>query len=84
MQFSGSSSAAPINPQSFHILTNVPKSLKLLMKRLKFTQDTFTIQIEMEEEVLGHEYTLYILKEDIIQFGNMEEIGASSIALYIR
>lgn len=78
------SSMASKSPIIFKVPTGLPMFLKILLGSVKYVEPGFMIDILMETNIMGEQYTLYISHEDIVHFGLMEEIGASCISFYIR
>ncbi|XP_062104376.1 uncharacterized protein LOC133815571 [Humulus lupulus] len=78
------SSMASKSPIIFKVPTGLPMFLKILLGSVKYVEPGFMIDILMETNIMGKQYTLYISHEDIVHFGLMEEIGASCISFYIR
>ena len=68
----------------FEMLEDVPKSLKMMLKSIQFSDSSCTFPIEMNLGIFGHDEDLYIALEDIIHLSTMVEIGAQCVALYIR
>ncbi|XP_062113216.1 uncharacterized protein LOC133824349 [Humulus lupulus] len=71
------------SPIIFKVPTRLPMFLKILLGSVKHVEPGFMIDILMETNIMGEQYTLYISHEDIVHFGLMEEIGASCISFYI-
>ncbi|XP_062109673.1 uncharacterized protein LOC133821328 [Humulus lupulus] len=79
----GSSMASKL-PIIFKVSIGLPMFLKILLGSVKYVEPGFMIDILMETNIMGEQYTLYISDEDIVHFGLMEEISASCISFYIR
>ncbi|XP_062103636.1 uncharacterized protein LOC133814725 [Humulus lupulus] len=78
------SSMANKSPIIFKVPTGLPMFLKILLGSVKYVEPRFMIDILMETNIMGEQYTFYISHENIVQFGLMEEIGASCISFYIK
>ncbi|KAL6269496.1 hypothetical protein ACE6H2_026407 [Prunus campanulata] len=72
---------SPKNPMS----DKASCSGALDVRALQFEEDTAKNGEKQEEmEVFGLERNTFVLHEDISQFANMEEIGATVVAVYMR
>ena len=88
-QYSSTSSSLRPNFASqntlFEIPSNVPRALRTLLKSVKDKSPTFTVTIPLNPDNFGKDLAyLYIRKEDIMQFGKIEQIGAQCISVYMR
>ena len=61
-----------------------PLLLRLLLRAIKPWDKDAVIEILIDEAPLGITFDQLVLKDDITQVCNMEEIGAATVALYIR
>lgn len=65
-------------------IEGLPASCKVLYQYAsRVLQSGETIQLLLENEVLGVEKMVYILQEDILAFMQMKEIGQNIIVAYI-
>ncbi|XP_062118610.1 uncharacterized protein LOC133832256 [Humulus lupulus] len=76
------SSMAKKSPIIFKVPTGLPMFFKILLGSVKYVEPEFMIDILMETNIMGEQYTLYISHEDIVHFGFMEEISVSCISFY--
>ena len=61
-----------------------PLSLKYLLRTIKPWDKHAVIKILKESATFGYAIDLLVLKDDITQVCKMEEIGATTVALYTR
>ena len=61
-----------------------PLSLKYLLRAIKPWDKDAVIEIPIEAAAFGYAIDQLVLKDDITQVCKMEEIGATTMALYAR
>lgn len=63
----------------------MPEPLRVVFK---FAQRALkcgkTISVPMPADIVGYEHTLTVIKEDIVQFGELKEIFATCISVYLK
>ncbi|EXB89651.1 hypothetical protein L484_018754 [Morus notabilis] len=50
----------------------------------KCMDDEELVDIEMPKDIVGHAHSIYLSKEDILQFATMVEISASCFSVCIK
>ena len=61
-----------------------PLSLRLLLRAIKHWDKDAVIEIPIDEAPFGITFDKLVLKDDISQVCNMEDIRATTVTLYIR
>ena len=81
---SSSSNVQMREPNNYFASTNTPASLKSLGNRIKnFGNGEVVTTLNFKSAFLGVEVMLPFLKEDIVQFLIMQEIGSSIVIVYM-
>ncbi|PON68165.1 hypothetical protein PanWU01x14_097250 [Parasponia andersonii] len=63
----------------------IPAPLEVVVRYAEQAlKDGQTISVPMPADIVGYEHTLIVLQEDIVQFGKLEEISATCIAIYLK
>ena len=71
-------------PENYFACVEIPASLKNLDNIIKNFGNEVVSTLKFKNAFLGVEVMLPLLKEDIMQFLNMQEIGSSIMMVYMR
>ena len=81
---SSSSNHQMREPENYFACIEIPASLKNLDNIIKNFGNEVVSTLKFKNAFLGVEVMLPLLKEDIMHFLNMQEIGSSIIIVYMR
>ncbi|PON34356.1 hypothetical protein PanWU01x14_345060 [Parasponia andersonii] len=70
--------------KKFRFVDSIPTSIRLLLNIIQGADESVVVHVPFDEEVFGEAFRLPVLKEDIIEFCKLQQIGAVDITLYMR